>query len=167
MDISKFDLEELLLTAIKSEVDSNKLYSKMAKKTKNGLLKDKLLWAADYSLTFWSATSDDYQDNMVISSGFEWLPDRGDYQHYLSRISYRIGARYESGYLVLNHHPVRTYAATIGVGLPFKNVKNRFNLTFEIGRQGTLKHSLILENYYRFSLHVNLQEIWFRKYKYD
>jgi rubrerythrin len=46
MDISMFDLEELLLTAIKSEVDSNKLYSKMAKKTKNGLLKDKLLFLA-------------------------------------------------------------------------------------------------------------------------
>ena len=42
MDLSNFDLEDLLLTAIKSEVDSYKLYSKMAKKTKNGLLEDKL-----------------------------------------------------------------------------------------------------------------------------
>jgi len=131
------------------------------------LLNEKILWAADYSLTFWSASSDNYQDNMVISSGIEWLPDRRNYQHYLSRISYRIGARYESGYLILNNYPVRTYVGTIGVGLPFKNMKNRFNLTFEIGRQGTLKHSLIQEDYYRFNLNVNLQDIWFRKYKYD
>lgn len=47
MDLSDFNLEDLLLAAIKSEVDSNKLYSKMAKKTKNGLLKDKLEFLAN------------------------------------------------------------------------------------------------------------------------
>ena len=46
MNLSNFDLEELLLAAIKSEIDSNKLYSKMAKKTKNGLLNDKLEFLA-------------------------------------------------------------------------------------------------------------------------
>ena len=47
MDLSGFDLEELLLAAIKSEVESNKLYTKMAKKTKNGLLQDKLEFLAN------------------------------------------------------------------------------------------------------------------------
>ncbi|UCF11794.1 MAG: ferritin family protein [Thermoplasmatales archaeon] len=42
MDLSNFDLEDLLLAAIKSEVDSKELYLKMSKKTKNGLLQDKL-----------------------------------------------------------------------------------------------------------------------------
>ena len=46
MDLSGFDLEDLLLAAIKSEVESNELYSKMAKKTKNGLLQDKLEFLA-------------------------------------------------------------------------------------------------------------------------
>jgi len=46
MDLSGFDLEDLLLAAIKSEVDSGNLYSKMGKKTKNGLLKDKLKFLA-------------------------------------------------------------------------------------------------------------------------
>ena len=47
MDLSSFNLEELLLVAIKSELESNKLYKKMAKKTKNGLLEDKLLFLAN------------------------------------------------------------------------------------------------------------------------
>jgi rubrerythrin len=47
MDLSKFDLEDLLLAAIKSEVESKHLYSKMAKKTKNGLLEDKLEFLAN------------------------------------------------------------------------------------------------------------------------
>ena len=42
MDLDNFKLEDLLLAAIKSEQESNKLYSKMMKKTKNGLLQDKL-----------------------------------------------------------------------------------------------------------------------------
>ncbi|KYK33981.1 MAG: Rubrerythrin [Thermoplasmatales archaeon SG8-52-3] len=46
MDLNSFDLEELFLAAIKSEIDSNKLYIKMSKKTKNGLLKDKLKFLA-------------------------------------------------------------------------------------------------------------------------
>jgi len=46
MDLSSFNLEDLLLTAIKSEIESNKLYLDMAKKTKNGLLQDKLRFLA-------------------------------------------------------------------------------------------------------------------------
>ena len=47
MDLSSYNLEDLLLAAIKSEEESNQLYSKMAKKTKNGLLKDKLEFLAN------------------------------------------------------------------------------------------------------------------------
>ena len=46
MDLNNFELEDLLLAAIKSEQESNKLYSKMMKKTKNGLLQDKLEFLA-------------------------------------------------------------------------------------------------------------------------
>ena len=46
MNLGNFELEDLLLAAIKSEVESHKLYSKMAKKTKNGLLEDKLKFLA-------------------------------------------------------------------------------------------------------------------------
>ena len=46
MDLGGYTLEDLLLAAIKSEVESNKLYLKMAKKTKNGLLEDKLNFLA-------------------------------------------------------------------------------------------------------------------------
>ncbi len=47
MNLDNFELEDILLSAIKSEVESNKLYTKMAKKTKNGLLEDKLNFLAD------------------------------------------------------------------------------------------------------------------------
>jgi|SRR4030042_6730125 len=46
MNIKDFDLEELLLAAIKSEIDSKNLYLEIAKKTKNGLFSDKLKFIA-------------------------------------------------------------------------------------------------------------------------
>jgi rubrerythrin len=42
MNLNGFNLEELLLAAMKSEMESKNLYLKMAKMTKNGLLTDKL-----------------------------------------------------------------------------------------------------------------------------
>lgn len=46
MDLSTYSLEELLLTAIKSEEESNTIYTKLANLVKNGLLKDKLFYLA-------------------------------------------------------------------------------------------------------------------------
>lgn len=42
MNLKDFNLKELLQAAIKSEIESRKLYLDIAKKTKNGLLSDKL-----------------------------------------------------------------------------------------------------------------------------
>jgi rubrerythrin len=47
MNLNDFDLEELLLAAIKSEIESRNLYIEIAKKTKNGLLSDKLKFIAN------------------------------------------------------------------------------------------------------------------------
>lgn len=47
MDISTFSLEDILLTAMKSEMESNKLYLSMANKTQNGFLQDKLKFLAE------------------------------------------------------------------------------------------------------------------------
>lgn len=46
MDISSYGLEDLLLAAIKSEVDSEAIYIKLADKVKNGFLSDKLRFIA-------------------------------------------------------------------------------------------------------------------------
>lgn len=47
MSLDQYTLEELLITAIKSEIDSKNFYMKLSKKTKNGLLIDKLLFLAN------------------------------------------------------------------------------------------------------------------------
>ncbi|DAC72453.1 MAG TPA: Rubrerythrin, partial [Thermoplasmata archaeon] len=46
MDLRKFTLEDLLLAAMKSEIESHAVYSKIAEQVKNGLLKDKMAFLA-------------------------------------------------------------------------------------------------------------------------
>jgi rubrerythrin len=46
MNLRKYTLEDLLLAAIKSEIESNETYINIAKQVKNGLLKDKLKFLA-------------------------------------------------------------------------------------------------------------------------
>jgi rubrerythrin len=46
MYLKKYALDQLLLAALKSEVESNKVYTKVARGVKNALLKDKFLFLA-------------------------------------------------------------------------------------------------------------------------
>ncbi|MBN1860230.1 MAG: ferritin family protein [Candidatus Thermoplasmatota archaeon] len=46
MDLRKYSLEDLLLAAMKSEIESYDVYMTMARNVKNGLLKDKLMFLA-------------------------------------------------------------------------------------------------------------------------
>jgi rubrerythrin len=46
VDLKKYTLEELLLAAMKSEIESYMVYTRIAKQVKNGLLKDKLKFLA-------------------------------------------------------------------------------------------------------------------------
>ncbi len=47
MDIKKFGMEELLLAAIKSEVESERTYTKVAERVKNAFLKERLRFLAN------------------------------------------------------------------------------------------------------------------------
>jgi rubrerythrin len=46
VDLKKYSLEDLLLAAMKSEIESNAVYTKIAERVKNGLIKDKLRFLA-------------------------------------------------------------------------------------------------------------------------
>ncbi len=45
-DIESFGLDELLLAAIKSEIESNRIYKKVARQVKNAFLKERLIFLA-------------------------------------------------------------------------------------------------------------------------
>ena len=47
MDLNSYSLEDLLLAAIKSEVDTKRIYEELSKKFKNAFLKDKLKFLSE------------------------------------------------------------------------------------------------------------------------
>jgi rubrerythrin len=47
LDLTSYSLEDLFLSALKSEVDSNAVYSKLAESVKNAFLKERLKFLAD------------------------------------------------------------------------------------------------------------------------
>ena len=46
MDLKKYSLEDLLLAAMKSEIESHEVYTTIARNVKNGLIKDKMMFLA-------------------------------------------------------------------------------------------------------------------------
>ena len=63
MNLSEYNLEDLFLTVIKSEVESNKLYSTLAKKIQNGLLQDKLEFLAKEEEKHKNFIEDEYRNH--------------------------------------------------------------------------------------------------------
>jgi hypothetical protein len=139
---------------------------------------DKLTVLLDGGFQQWSKYSF-FGDNQKLRDmykgaiGIQYLPNRSAIGSaaYLKRINYRIGARYNTGYLVLNNKSISEYAFSAGLGLPagggrFK-LFTMLNISAEYGVYGTTQNQLIQEKYVRFVLGLTFNDRWFIKTKYD
>jgi len=139
---------------------------------------DKLTILLDGGFQQWSKYSF-FGDNQKLrdlykgSIGFQYLPNRAAIGGlaYLKRINYRIGARYNTGYLVLNNKSISEYAFSAGIGLPagggrFK-LFTMLNLSGEYGVYGTTQNQLIQQKYFRMVLGLTFNDRWFIKTRYD
>ncbi len=99
--------------------------------------------------------------------GAEWIPNRFSIQSLLNRIAYRAGAKYEKSYLTLGGQDIRDFGITFGVGLPVYRSSSTINISAEIGKKGTKQNNLVLENYAKFNLSVNLYDLWFIQRRFD
>lgn len=99
--------------------------------------------------------------------GAEWIPDKFSIKNYYSRIAYRIGFNYEETYLVFNNQQIKQFGISFGVGLPVYRSKSTINVAAEFGKKGTTENNLVLENYARINLMVNLYDLWFIQRRFD
>ncbi len=107
------------------------------------------------------------------SVGIQFLPSRaatGDWA-YLKKINYRIGARYNTGNIVLNGKSLGDYAFSAGLGLPAGGGRFRLfamaNLSGEYGVMGTAQNNLVQAKYFKFTIGLTFNDRWFIKSKYD
>jgi hypothetical protein len=127
-------------------------------------IKGKYLIAADYEAAFWSANKDKaYIDQTIYSFGIERLPQNSF--NYFDRCSYRIGFRYDSGYVNTKGYNIDDMRFSLGIGLPLQKSGSTVNLTMEAGQRGTTQMGLIQEQYLKMTVGLSFHDIWFVKRK--
>lgn len=134
---------------------------------------------ADYYHQGWSkvnlpgrSTFEDDNESIItdldkFALGAEWIPDRFSIRSYLSRMAYRAGVKYEKSYLRIDDQQINDFGITFGVGLPVYRSNSTINISAELGRRGTKEKNLVLENYAKINLSVNLYDLWFIQRRFD
>lgn len=136
---------------------------------------NRLSFELDYTYQQWSKakyTPIDYfespqtkwNDRWKVAAGMSYLPNpRGN---YLKRMTYRLGAFYNSDYTNVNGNNVKDYGVGIGFSFPaLAGNKTLVNLGVEWRHRYTSPTNLIKEDYLNVTLSVNFNEMWFWKNK--
>jgi hypothetical protein len=139
---------------------------------------DKWLIAADFAMQNWSSykafdQSGGLKNSMRVSLGGQWTPNSGATQkHYMQRVRYRAGVRYAQTALELKSTQLTESAVSIGFGFPIGTDYRSYNFSMlnvglEFGERGTINNGLIKENFFKATIGFTINDLWFRKYKYD
>ena len=132
----------------------------------------KYLFAADFTWQNWKKFSNDhkelFQDNLITAVGMQYVPNAKSGQ-YMSKINYRAGVSYSTGYIVVQEHPISSYSFSVGAGFPITTFSSfsLINVKLEYGKMGTTSHGLIDDSYWRLTLNINLNEKWYQRVKLD
>lgn len=128
--------------------------------------KNNLVLAADVYYQNWdkykyySVHPDGIQNSMRMGAGLEWTPSRRIEDPFFRKVSYRLGVNYTKGYININNHSINSFGASIGVSLPL-NKFNSFDVILGYDRRGTTADGLVLDNYYKLGVSVDIGELWF------
>jgi hypothetical protein len=126
--------------------------------------KGKYLFAADYERANWSINDDKtYVDQQIYSFGLERVPQNS--LKYFNRCSYRVGFRYDSGYINTKGYNIDDMRVSVGFGFPIQKTASMINFTLEAGQKGTTQMGLIRERYLKMTAAFSFQDFWFIKRK--
>lgn len=110
--------------------------------------------------------SDSLLNRWNIAIGGEYIPGSKSSDSYLRKVSYRAGLHFGKTPLNLKDRHLEEFGISFGIGLPVKKSKSMINLSATFGKRGTTNNGLIQENFFRFTIGVNVFENWFYKSKY-
>lgn len=130
-------------------------------------------WLAglDFKYTGWSSyttilDNGGLVNSWQISAGAQITPKYDD-RSYFKRVQYRLGMYYGKSEISFAGSQLNQGGATFGLGLPFKSVAH-LNLTGDFGSLGSAGNKAVLqETYYRFTIGLVLNDVWFIKRKFD
>ncbi len=129
-------------------------------------------FGADFTWQEWSKykfieRTDKLANSFRVALGAEVTPEHTTLSNYFSFVNYRFGMRYGKSYININETQLNEFGISFGLGLPLMRTKSVINLGFEYGRRGTIDNNLLREDFFRVTLGVSINEIWFVKRKFD
>ncbi|NER14777.1 hypothetical protein GWK08_15075 [Leptobacterium flavescens] len=119
----------------------------------------------NFENSFLSISNLAYEDGSRFSLGGFYVPRYNSFSSYWSRVTYRLGLRYEETGIRLNNTPVNDFGISFGLGLPVGGSK--LNIGFEGGRRGTTTAGRVEETYFSVKVSLSLLGKWFRKVQYN
>ncbi|MGL4332271.1 MAG: hypothetical protein ACRCZQ_09310 [Bacteroidales bacterium] len=137
----------------------------------------KWLVAADYTYQDWKDAKYFGETNQLnrrqkIAGGVEYLPST-DTRAFFRKLKYRMGGYYSDSYLRTNTGSgLEEFGLSAGVGIPIKNsymetTGSMINVSFEYINKRPTIGSLIKEDYFRVTLNMTFNELWFFKRRLD
>jgi hypothetical protein len=132
----------------------------------------KWLIGADFIAQQWESFKNAYGEINVLSNsykvnmGFELIPDANSISSYLKRIIYRTGFYYEMTPYRVNNDQIYDFGINFGVSLPVAQA-SFVNLSLQYGQRDGHQVSSISENYFRLSLGLTVNDVWFYRRKID
>ncbi len=136
--------------------------------------KDQWLAGIDYSYRSWSDadfffSNDTLSNAGKISFGAQFVPigQRSVRSRYYQRVAYRFGAYLSDSYFTVRGEKPNNVGVTAGLGLPFRQDRSMFNISYSFETRGTKNKNLVRENLHIVSISLSLYDFWFLKRKWD
>ena len=130
-------------------------------------------WVAtfDYKRSDWenasiNTSSRKLSTNNSYRGGLEFAP-KSDSKIFRQVTRYRIGYRYETGYLKLYDNQIHEQALSFGIGMPIRKERSYANFSIDLGQRGTKSSYLVQEKFIKLNCSFNFTDKWFVKRKFD
>ena len=104
--------------------------------------------------------------NKSFRGGLEFSP-KEDTRTLRQTTKYRMGYRYETGYLKIYNNQIHEQAISFGVGIPIRKDRSFANFSVELGTRGTTAAHLVKEDFIKLNCSFNLWDRWFTKRKFE
>ncbi|MBB3186415.1 hypothetical protein [Microbacter margulisiae] len=128
---------------------------------------NRITLGADFLMQQWANSkyfgkTDSLKNRIKFSLGGEYINNPYG-QSYWQRMRFRFGANYSTSYINVNGYSPTMMSISCGFGFPLRTSRSIVNTTFEYGIIGKSSPTTLRENYFRFSLDLTLDELWFFK----
>ncbi|MGY5354531.1 hypothetical protein [Wenyingzhuangia sp. IMCC45467] len=124
----------------------------------------------DYKKLFWQNTNQQendgrYTNQSIYAFGLEYK-QYNNKADFFRQVKYRFGLNYNSGFLQISNQQINSCFGSLGVGIPInKEGRNRLNISYSYGKEGTTNSRLVQENFHKISINLSFNGNWFKKRK--